>query len=225
MDTINVDLANMQAYAFQLLKTTDIPPGVRFSRLMQTISYLSDIDDRLTAWSRSLPPSWIPIRVSGKEYVPPNIPQAGLYQPHCDIYTSIFIASLWNKQRLSQIRAKSIIISCLAQGPLTPSNIKQREACQLGIQQAVDYICASVPFNIGDRMQSEDKNVHYPHAPGRPVPKDHYQTGPAMGGWSLLQPLGAVWGMKIKLRDGQKQWIGGQMARIARIYGIRRGQG
>jgi hypothetical protein len=225
LDTVLVDLANMQAYALQLLQNSKIPPGVRFSRLMQTISYLSDIDDRLTAWARSLPPSWVPIRVSGKEYIPPNIPQAGLYQPYCDIYTSIFIASLWNKQRLAQIRAKAIIINCLSQEKVTLNNIKQREACQLGIQHAVDYICASVPFNIGDRMQPEDKNVHYPHAPGRPVPKDHYQTGPAMGGWSLLQPLGAVWAMKIKLRDGQRQWIGGQMARIARIYGIRRGQG
>lgn len=225
LDTVNVDLANMQAYALALLRNTDIPPGVRFNRIMQTITYLSDIDDRLTAWARSLPPAWIPIRVSGKEYIPPNIPQAGLYQPHCDIYTSVFIASLWNKQRLSQIRVKSLIMSCLAQEQVSPATIKQREACQIWIQQAADYICASVPFNIGDRVQPEDKNVRYPHAPGRPVPKDHYQTGPAMGGWSLLQPLGALWGMKIKLRDGQRQWIGGQMARIARIYGIRRGQG
>lgn len=225
LDTINVDLANMQAYTLQLLQDVTMPPGVRFSRLMQTTIYLSDINDRLAAWSRELPSSWVPIRVSGKEYIPPNIPQAGLYQPHCDIYTSIFISSLWNRQRLSQIRARSLILSCLAQQAATPSNMKQREACQLGIQQAVDYICASVPFNIGDRMQPQDKIVHYPHAPGRPVPKDHYQTGPAMGGWSMLQPLGALWGMKLKLRDGQKQWITGQMARIARIYGIRRGQG
>jgi hypothetical protein len=224
LDTINVDLANMQAYTLQLLKNTEMSPGVRFSRLMQTINYLSDIDDRLTAWARSLPPTWVPIRVSGKEYIPPNIPSAGLYQPHCDIYTSIFISGLWNRQRISSLRTKYLIISCLAQQQASVMNIKQREACQLGIQQNVDYICASVPFHIGDRMQPEDKNVHYPHAPGRPVTKDHYQSGPAMGGWTLLQPLGAVWGMKIKLRDGQKQWIGGQMARIARIYGIRRGQ-
>ena len=117
------------------------------------------------------------------------------------------------------------MISCLGQDRPTPGNVEQCDAYQFGIQQAVDYICASVPFNLGDRMQAEDKDVQYPHAPKRPVPKDHYQSGPAMGGWSLLQPLGAVWGMKIQLRNGQKQWIGDQMARIARIYGIKRGKG
>ncbi|KAG0647228.1 White-opaque regulator 2 [Hyphodiscus hymeniophilus] len=225
LDTIMVDIANLQAYSLPLLNTTELPAGVRFSRLMQTINYLTDIDDRLTSWSWSLPSTWAPIRVSGKQSIPPNIPQAGLYEQYCDVYASIFIASLWNKLRLSQIRTKNLIIGCLSQVKATPNNIKLREACQLGIQQAVDDICASVPFNIGDRMQPEDKIVHYPMAPGRPVPNDHYQSGPAMGGWSLLQPLGAVWGMKLKMRDGQRQWIGGQMARIARIYGIRRGKG
>jgi hypothetical protein len=215
----------MQAYTLALLQNGSIPPGIRLNRMMQTVTYLSDIDDRLTTWARSLPSSWTPIRVSGKEYIPPNIPQVGLYQSQCDIYTSIFICSLWNKQRVSQIRAMQLVINCLSLEPAAASTANQLDACQQGIQQAVDYVCASVPFNIGDRMEPEDRVVNYPHAPGRPVSKDHYQSGPAMGGWSLLQPLGIIWGMKIKLRDGQKQWIGGQMARIARIYGIRRGQG
>jgi hypothetical protein len=73
-------------------------------------------------------------------------------------------------------------------------------------------------------MRPEDEIVNYPHAPGRPVTKDHYKSGPAMGGWSILLPLGTVFGMKIETRAGQRQWIAVQMARISRIYGIKRGE-
>lgn len=95
--------------------------------------------------------------------------------------------------------------------------------CQNKIQQLADDICASIPFTLGDKIKPGamgDRRVQYPHAPGQEVPAGHYQMAPAMGGFWLLGPLQMLMGLKIGLRDGQKQWIGGQLRRIAHIYNI-----
>jgi hypothetical protein len=43
-----------------------------------------------------------------------------------------------------------------------------------------------------------------------------------MGGHQLLGALGTLLRFDIILRNGQKQWIGGQLMRLARIYNIGR---
>jgi hypothetical protein len=43
---------------------------------------------------------------------------------------------------------------------------------------------------------------------------------PASGACQLLSVLVAVMGMGIKLRDGQKQDIGGQMAGLVKIFNL-----
>jgi len=146
-----------------------------------------------------------------------------LYQDYCDIYATLFLSSIWNKLRISQIQVNITMLLCLAELPPTPSNLANQNTCRQTIQQLADDICASVPFFLGDRLKpgrTGDGCVQYPRAPGRPPVKDHYHTGPTMGGWSLLLPLGTLAKMKIPLRDGQRRWIAGQMARTARVYNI-----
>ncbi len=86
-----------------------------------------------------------------------------------------------------------------------------------------DDICASIPFSLGDKIKPGllgDKRVHYPHVPGKEVPNSHYHMAPAMAGFWLPGPLQTLMGLKIGLREGQKQWIGGQLMRLAHIYNI-----
>lgn len=180
----------------------------------------SDIDRRFSVWPDTLPESWVPIRVPSKDM---NSPTLQLYQDHCDVYKTLFVANTWNKLRLSQIQLRLAVISCLDHQLPTFANNKRRIGCEEGIQELADDICACVPFCIGDRMRPGkrgEQGVKYPQVPGRPPIMDHYHTGPTMGGWGIVAPLASLLKMNIKMRPGQKQWLAGQMARTARIYNL-----
>jgi hypothetical protein len=169
-----------------------------------------------------VPKSWTPTRVFGDQYIPASVQKAGLYQQHCDVYPSLFLVVVWNKYRQSLIEATRIIILCLDESP-SSFNVAQQEACRNNIQRLVDDTCASIPYFLGDRMQAGhpgDQPVKYPRSSGRPPVKDHYQSGPTMGGWSILGPIATLLRMDIKMREGQRQWLAGQMARTARVYRI-----
>jgi hypothetical protein len=96
-------------------------------------------------------------------------------------------------------------------------------ACEHTIQQLADDICASIPFYLGDRTRSGkmgDRNAQYPHAAGSSVPSTHYQMAPVSGGYQLLGVFSTLLNMDIKLRDGQRQWISGQLRRLSTIYNL-----
>ena len=93
----------------------------------------------------------------------------------------------------------------------------------LVIQGLADTICASVPFHLGDRnsvVRIDDKNIQFPASHGHPLPEGHQAVAAAFGGFLLMGPLAELLPPKVPLRAGQKQWIGGQMGRIKRIYNI-----
>jgi hypothetical protein len=91
------------------------------------------------------------------------------------------------------------------------------------IQQEADDICACVPYHIGDRNAPGavgDKRVTYPHPIGVPTPLPHYLHATAIGGYQLLDALAALVSMTVPLREGQREWIGGQIMRVFKIYNI-----
>ena len=86
-------------------------------------------------------------------------------------------------------------------------------------------ICACIPFHLGDRIKPGiigDKKVAYLHAAGEEIRESHYQMAPVQGGFQLLAPLGMLleMGTRVEMRKGQREWIGGQMMRVARIYNL-----
>ncbi|KAH6682696.1 hypothetical protein B0J14DRAFT_632375 [Halenospora varia] len=90
---------------------------------------------------------------------------------------------------------------------LPPKETTTQEPYKNRIHLEVDDICASIPYHIGDRIKPGaigDRRVQYPQLPGKKFSDAHYLTAPALGGFALL-PMGTVLGMKIKLRDGQRE--------------------
>jgi hypothetical protein len=218
LDSINLDLANLQATAFSAINGPQTK--YRDSLLARLVNEAMEIDKRFADWPETLPDSWHPHRLSGKDHIHPTLQ---LHQDYCDVYKTMFIASLWNKIRLAQIELRFTVLSLLDNLPYSVANHKKQQSCRSGIQEFADDICASVPYYIGDRIKAGragEPGIHYPRIPGRPPIIDHYRSGPALGGWSLLAPLGTLMKMKVPLREGQRDWIAGQMARTARIYNI-----
>lgn len=218
LDGINLDLANLRATTQSITK---MPPSHNEAYLIPSLlEDAADLEQRLAQWHESIPDSWLPTRISAPDEITPTLQ---LYQDYCDVYKSMFVASLWNKLRLSQISVRFTVLALLDYQPATSVNIKKRLHSQSGIQQIADDICASVPYYIGDRMRpgrAGEPRINYPRVPGRPPIMDHYQTGPALGGWALILPLSTLIRMRISLRGGQRDWIRGQMGRTARIYNI-----
>lgn len=223
LDTITLELANLRASLNSLVKPSiqSSLSDYRMTRISELVDEAISIDTQLYDWTDSLPSSWVPIRITRDNYIKPTLQ---LYHDYCDTYITFFLASVWNKLRLTIIEARIVILTCLSVQPQDdPSITIQQQYYIKSIQQLADDICASIPFYLGDRMKpgrAGDGNVTYPCAPGRPQVTDHYQGGPTMGGWGILQPLGQLAKMPIRLRDGQRGWIAGQMARTARIYNI-----
>lgn len=204
LDTINLDLANLQS-EFQ---SCDSP-----KHEIQDLELLSKalvINDRLQKWEESLPSSWIPIVVSGPSCIAPSIAAAGLYQPHCTVHRSVFVASIWNRYRVSRIRVLTII-----RAYLHTETIHHEQS-----QQLIDDICATVPFHLGNRMETGvmgDKRVLYPTVRGERMMDEHYTIASAKGGINLLGPLTFLM-ERMDLRQGQREWIGAQIGRIFKLY-------
>jgi hypothetical protein len=223
LDTINLDLARLRLAVSRILPSPDPNLQARRPQIQYILAAAINIDRRLKEWQQSLPKSWAPIRVFGEQCIAPSIQKAGLYQQHCDVYRMLFLLTVWNKFRYSLIEVTRIIILCLDENPST-INLTQQEACRNNIQRLVDDSCAGIPYYLGDRTEPGtpgDPSVKYPQAPGRPPVKDHYQSGPTMGGLSLLGPITALLKMDITMREGQRMWLAGQLARTARVYRVK----
>ena len=175
------------------------------------LSKAKEVDSSLALWPETIPPSWLPRIVSSKT-VPPSVRDAGLYDKYCHVYPDVLVATTWNEWRSARLKVLALIARYQPEDLVTAS-----------IQRLVDDICASVPFLLGDRIELTPmylaRNI-YPSAEGQPLPKGHHQNAAAFGGWYILTPLRETTKVATYLREGQLDWVLGQMKRLAGIYGV-----
>ena len=175
------------------------------------LSKAKEVDTSLALWPDIIPSSWLP-RVVSSQIVPPSVRDAGLYDKYCHTYPDVSVATTWNDWRAARLKVLALIARYQPEDLITAS-----------IQRLADDICASVPFLLGDRLEITPmyltRNV-YPGAEGQPLPKGHHQNAAAFGGWYILTPLRETTKVATYLREGQLNWVLGQMKRLARIYGV-----
>lgn len=217
-DDLNVQVADLGCRAAQLDQRDLVGrPGV-----LDLIRQATELDQQMVAWEESTPPDWAPIRVSGDDCIPSRVRITGLYQAHCDIYKSIFVAERFNTHRFARIKVQMMILKCLDR--LNPSSPSAAAATSLNIIQTLaDDFCASVPYHVGDRTsiaRIDDKSTQYPHLPGCDVSDDHHAAASAFAGFLIIRRLGELLSLEIPLRAGQKQWAGGQLQRISTVYNV-----
>ena len=88
------------------------------------------------------------------------------------------------------------------------------------IQDLVDGICASVPFNLGDLTKPQPMysgRVNYPCSYTCALPEGHQTTAMAYGIWYLFAPFKETMNVQSYLRKGQIEWLREQLLRLARI--------
>lgn len=214
LDEIKIELADVQAAASTL---TEIPEEDLASSLLHQAM---EIEQQLTIWLNTLPHDWTPIRLSDSA-IPQGVRDAGLYQSHCDIYRSLFVADEFNHYYATRLRLQLVKLTCLHHIAPASTAITITETEQM-IQDLADTICATVPFHLGDRNSSDriDITVEFPRVAGRALPQNHALVAGAFGGFYLGAQLPLLLSPRVQLRPGQKAWIGGQLGRIRRICNI-----
>lgn len=215
LDELDITLANICAAVSRISNNDESQ-----ERALDLLSKAYELDQQYQSWADTAPSGWI-VQVSGLECIPLSVQRSGLYQDHCHVYQSIFVAHTFNTYRVSRIKLQEAIVVCLAHLGDNATNTATL-AAYATIQRLADDICASVPYHLGNRMnfaRIDDKAVEYPHLRGQLKTDDEHIAGAAaMGGWSLAAQLVKVLKLQTPLRDGQRQWIGGQLQRLVRIY-------
>ena len=226
LEDIEYDVANLQASASAPESRPDLEAKTVCA--METLSKANELEQRLAAWIANIPTDWAPGGVRDIEQIPPSIRDAGLYEAYCIVHKNIFIANTFNRHCCARIRVQLVIIACLERLANTSLGMTgtgahhiTSEKARYIIQESTDTVCASVPYFLGDRngiLQFDDKTVLYPRVRSDATPPEHYAAAAAYGGIFLTQRLAELLQPDLPLRDGQRQWIFGQMQRIRRIY-------
>ena len=219
LDLMSVEVANLLATAKHMppiiLDESEEEDEV-FSHKLDLMMRAQVIDAQLATWPDIVPSHWRPVKLPASE-IPKNVIDAGIYGDGCDIYPDIIICSTWNDYRVARLKVLGLIAG-LDHGKSLVQTIDM-------IQQLVDDIVDSVPFSLGSRIKPEplyEADVTFPGLGQSSASKAHQKTSCAYGGWYLFSPFKEVMQSAHRgyLRAGQKEWMHGQLQRLAFMYDV-----
>jgi len=218
--TINIaDLRSCAKSALLLSRTPESEQEVN-----DVLEYAISVDLLVAAWPKSLPEEWQSNPADAFD-CPTNTSKAAfIYNDKKDVYIDLWIQSIWNQYRSARIKVQTIILDCIAwlNTPYEHQWYWRAVYAKMITQEMGDDICASVPFALGTKTTGgpgDRDGIEYPYAGSQKVSEEHRRAASALGGWHLLEPLRTSLRTNC-LRDGQRQWIMGQMQRIRRIYAL-----
>ncbi|KAL2052527.1 hypothetical protein ABVK25_007087 [Lepraria finkii] len=224
--TINIaDLRSSAKSALLLSKNTESEQEVN-----DLLEYAISVDLLVAAWPESLPEDWKAELADGFDYPLDDVPKlAFVYDDKMDIYLDLWVQSIWNQYRSARIKIQTIILDCISwlDTPYEHQWYWRAIYAKTIIQEMADDICGSVPFALGTKMSGgpgDRDGVEFPYVGGQKASEEHRRAASALGGWHLLGPMRSSLRTTC-LRDGQKDWIIGQMQRISRIYALQSQKG
>ena len=244
LTSATINIADLRSCAKSALLLPRSPASEK--EVNDLLEYAISIDLLVAAWPESAPEEWQWTPSDSFDLPPPSMPKSAFVysttdtpsplaipttrQP--DIYLDIWVLSIWNQYRAARIKIQRIILDCIAYlGPTYDAQWYWRAIYATMItQEMTDDICHSVPFAMGTKTfggPGDRDGVEYPYIRALGKQSDeHSRAANVVGGWHMLDPLKA--GLNDTgtcLRDGQIEWIAGQMERIGRIYGLQGQQG
>lgn len=214
LDLMCVEVANLLADAKRAkLNPNNDGDGLSMSAY-DLLLKAQALDAKLASWPDFVPANWIPAQVPVED-VPISVVNTGFYGESCDVYLDIMVCNTWNEWRVARL----MVLGLIARINHEPS----KSQAIIKIQHLVDGICTAVPFSLGDRIEPGnlyEAQVYFPSLPGRPTSKEHQKTATAYGGWYLFAPFKETMNVGMHLRSGQREWLSGQLVRLAKIYDV-----
>lgn len=164
------------------------------------------IDHDLTMWPKDLPP----VFNYTSSYVEAVTEQ--VYGNYYHVYENLWVASVWNNYRTTQLMLHGLILECLAPyapfaalAGLTQSPALQRQKSLQVVHTIGAEIAASVPFHLGFSNSSERSSFE--------------KKSPAAGGLFSLWPL-YILGVTDSVPEDLRAWAGGRLAVVGKLMGI-----
>lgn len=188
------------------------------SQLISLLNQATQVDISLFSWSFSLPDHWLPVAAT---IIPQSVRDAGMYRTRCDCYNDLWIGATWNTYRDCRMLVQSIIIKCLRLLPSADPEGDRSANAQKVIQSLADDVCGSVPYFLGNQVESVrmvSDLIQYPFAEERPVTTTHKMAAPLMGPWHLFTFLRNLHTSDFGLPPEQSKWVEMQMERVLTIY-------
>lgn len=203
------------------------------------------IDEHFMAWKRSInSPDWVPEYVL-REEVPSTILEAGFYGKRCSVFKDLVFADVYNSLLKRRLFTLQMLRQALADEPSLLAHPKYRAylaQANAAIQTLVDSFLETIPFHVGDTVVTTNpvysdeinfpsKTVTDPQT-GKTRSIPDLKTGSfrsraaASGGWVVFGYLLDIYRMAepeddtipIVLREGQLDWIKGQVKRLQTIF-------
>lgn len=224
--TINIaDLRSCAKSAFILPRNPDSEKEVN-----DLLEYAISVDLLVAAWPENLPEGWKWTSADHFDLPPASVSRdAYIYKDRKDIYIDLWVESIWNAYRSARVKVQTIILDCInwLGKPFEPQWYWRAIYAKMITQEMVDDMCGSIPYALGTKTMGgpgDREGIEYPYNGTTKASEDHRRAAAALGGWHLLEPMKTS--LKTKcLREGQKEWVKAQMARIWRIYSLQAAEG
>ncbi|KAL8803062.1 MAG: hypothetical protein Q9200_006366 [Gallowayella weberi] len=224
LTSLSAPLSDFMAYANPILR--NFQPFPSKEQLMSIVDYAGEVEARLSTWPDTVPPDWHWKTSHTFDSLPSHERKLFMWNHRADVYHDIWVASIWNSYRGTMLMLQYLTLQAL--GMLNPpplSRFALRIVTAINrVQDIVDDICGSVPFNLGTKTfggPSDRSEVRYPDDGITKPSSDYRKSAAGLGGWFMIEPL-KIAGKAICLRDGQQDWILKQIERIQRIYTIKK---
>lgn len=224
LTSLSARLSDLTAYAYPILKNRAQFPSQE--QLMSILAYAGDVEAQLSTWPDTVPDDWHWRPSHTFDSFPSQESKLYVYNRRVDIYHDIWVASIWNSYRGTMLMIQYLTLQSL--GMLNPpplSAFAYRIVSAINkVQELVDDICGSVPFNLGTKTfggPSDRSEVRYPDDGIHKVSSDYRKSAAGLGGWFIIDPL-KIAAKAISLREGQQDWMLKQIERIQRIYTIKK---
>ena len=134
-----------------------------------------------------------------------------VYPRTLDSYHDVFVASEWNLWRTSRIHILTVVKQCA----VTCEDVAEVVEADATIQQLVDDVCSSVPFQLGYEKSTAQEQPAYPHVAGCATWLEAFGLPCTLGGFLLIHPLGIA--VKVDcIPETQRQWMRAYLAILNR---------
>ncbi|KAN0071542.1 hypothetical protein V8E54_010138 [Elaphomyces granulatus] len=165
-------------------------------------SLLLSMDNELESWRSTLPPSWE--YRSCKSFNP----STNTYESHYDVYSDLWVASMWNNYRSVRLMIyEHIMCTTLKYGLEEDKELLQIATTVL--RAMADDVCRSAQFHLGHQCQTDIE-----------IPDEIPDDVAIPGGYLLMWPL-YLSGMLLTTPTAQKRWIASKLRQIGVRMGLR----
>ncbi|KAJ9609640.1 hypothetical protein H2200_005968 [Cladophialophora chaetospira] len=203
------------------------------------------IDELMMSWRRGITAQeWLPHYIS-REDVAPSILAAGFYGSRCAVWVDLIFAQMSNIYTSQRLLTLQIIRQALADEPSLLVDPKYRAylaKANTTVQSLADSILETVPMHLGDTVVPTNpiysSGITFPYkvikdpltGEKRSIPPlqgtDFKMKAAAAGGWNIFGHLVDLYRLAepeddaepLNLRDGQLNWIKGQVKRLQTTF-------